>query len=135
MEMNQGARVAGFAFLATVGILDLPGVVSNQAVAQMNWLTPHLDSQRHHNIRRHQQRLHEKRLQRKGAVQDQSSPPPVSPGPEPVRRQQLMRQIEPEYHRRVQLHGKASADDWLRRTAWQLGGEEGRTARQRAENQ
>ena len=119
--MKPGARVAGFTLLATAAMLDLPGVVSNQAVAQMNWLTPHLESQRHHNIRRHQQRLHEKRLQHKGVVQDQSSSPPVSPGPEPVRRQQLMRQIEPEYHRRVQLYGKANADDWLSRTAWQLG--------------
>ena len=133
--MKRGARVAGFTFFATVGMFDLPGIANNQAVAQMNWLTPHLESQRHHNIRRHQQRLHEKRLQRTGVVQDQSSTRPVSPGPDPVRRQQLMRQIEPEYHRRVQLYGKANADDWLSRTAWRLGVEEGRRARQRAVRQ
>lgn len=130
MTMKKSAQVAGLAVLATVGMLDPPGVVSNQAVAQMNWLTPHLESQRHHNIRRHQQRL-----QRQGTAQDQPRRARVSPGPDPVRRQQLKRQIEPEYHRRVQLYGKASADDWLRRTAWQLGVEEGRRARQRAQNQ
>lgn len=133
--MKKSAGVAGLAVLATVGMLDPPGVVGNQAVAQMNWLTPHLESQRHHNIRRHQQRLHEQRLQRQGTAQDQPRRPPVSPGPDPVRREQLKRQLEPEYHRRVQLYGKASADDWVRRTAWQLGVEEGRRARQRAENQ
>jgi hypothetical protein len=135
--MKQSARIAGLAVLATVGMPDVPGVISNQADAQMKWLTPHLESQRHHNIRRHQQRLHEQRLQRQGTgtAQDQPRRPPVSPGPDPVRREQLKRQLEPEYHRRVQLYGKASADDWLRRTAWQLGVEEGRRARQRAENQ
>lgn len=133
--MKQGARVAGLAGLVIVGMLDIPGVGSNQAVAQMNWLGPHLDSQRHNNIRRHQQRLHEQRLQRSGTGRHPSSSPPVSPGPDPVRREQLKRQLEPEYHRRVQLYGKASADDWLRRTAWRLGVEEGRRARQRAEGQ
>jgi hypothetical protein len=133
--MKRSVQVAGLAVFATVGMLDPPGAVSNQAVAQMNWLTPHLESQRHHNIRRHQQRLHEQRLQRQGTAQGRPSQPSVSPGPDPVRRQQLMRQLEPEYHRRVQLYGKASADDWLRRTAWQFGREEGRRARQRAENQ
>lgn len=38
MKMKKSARVAGLAVLATVGMLGPPGVVSNQAVAQMNGL-------------------------------------------------------------------------------------------------
>jgi hypothetical protein len=93
--------------------------------AAMDWLTPHLDSQRYNNnIRRRQQQM-----QRKGTSRYQRGRPAISPGPDPVRRQQLMRQIEPEYWRRVRAHGKASADRWLKRTAYQLGVEEGRRAR------
>lgn len=40
-----------------------------------------------------------------------------------------MRQVEPEYRKRVQTYGKAKADEWLKRTAYRLGVEEGRRAR------
>lgn len=136
--MKRNGRVAGLAVFAAVGMLGLPGPATNQAVAQMDWLTPHLQSQRHDNLRRHQQRLHQQRRQREGVLQQhQRSQPSASPGPDPARREQLMRRLEPEYHRRVQLYGKASADDWLKRTAWQFGVEEGRRARarQRAKDQ
>jgi hypothetical protein len=83
----------------------------------MDWLTPNLESQRHDNIRRHQRR---QRAQR------QSAPATGIPA---ARRQQPMRQIEPEYCRRVRLHGKASADRWLKKTAWEIGVVEGRKAR------
>ena len=49
--------------------------------------------------------------------------------PNPARVQQKMREIEPEYRRRVLRDGKAAADAWLVRTARQWGIEEGRRAR------
>ncbi|PLP59666.1 hypothetical protein CYK37_10190 [Mesorhizobium loti] len=97
----------------------LPDVGVSQALAQMDWLTPKLESQRHDNLRQHQQRqrTHQRRPQ---------SP---RPGISPQRMRQLMRQVEPEYRKRVQTYGKAKADEWLKRTAYRLGVEEGRRAR------
>ncbi|WP_054308959.1 hypothetical protein [Mesorhizobium sp. 1M-11] len=97
----------------------LPGAGVPSAHAQMDWLTPKLESQRYDNTRRHQQRLGTYRQR------PQSSRPGISP----ARMRQLMRQVEPEYRRRVQIHGKARADEWLKRTAYRLGVEEGRRAR------
>lgn len=93
------------------------GAGVSQALAQMDWLTPGLESQRYDNLRRHQQRTYQQR------------PRAPRPGISPQRMQQLMRQVEPEYHRRVRLYGKPRADEWLKRTAYRLGIEEGRRAR------
>ncbi len=43
----------------------------------------------------------------------------------------LWRQLEPEYLRRVQADGKASADAWLAATAQEMGRRDGRAARER----
>lgn len=51
--------------------------------------------------------------------------------PSQAQMQAIARQLEPEYRRRVQADGKASADAWLRQTAWELGRQAGRAARQR----
>lgn len=45
--------------------------------------------------------------------------------------QALWKQLEPEYLRRVQADGKASADAWLAATARELGRRDGEAARQR----
>jgi len=51
--------------------------------------------------------------------------------PSQAQMQAIANQLEPEYRRRVQADGKASADAWLRQTAWELGRQAGRAARQR----
>ena len=51
--------------------------------------------------------------------------------PSPARTEALMRRLRPEYARRVKRDGKASADRWLKKTAWELGNAEGRAARRR----
>jgi hypothetical protein len=128
MKLRVLTMVMAIAF-ATGGI-ELPMLSVGTAVA-MDWLTPHLESQRYNNnLRRRQQQM-----QRKGTARYQPGQPAITHGPDPARRRQLMRQIEPEYRRRVQLYGKGSADRWLQRTAWRLGVEEGRRARRRAQNQ
>ncbi len=114
--MKRAVLILAGIFLAT-GQSSEVGIAPAQA--QMDWLTPNLESQRHNNIRRHQQRL------RTNQQHMRSQRPTISP----QRRQQLMRQIEPEYRRRVRLYGKARADEWLKRTAYRIGVEEGRRAR------
>lgn len=103
-------------------VSPLPGAGISQALAQMDWLTPGLESQRYDNLRRHQQRTYQQRSY-------QQRPRAPRPGISPQRMQQLMRQVEPEYRRRVRLYGKPRADEWLKRTAYRLGVEEGRRAR------
>jgi hypothetical protein len=127
--MTRSMLLAGAVVLAVIGVPGLFGSAFHQAVA-MDWLTPRLESQRHDNIRRHQQRTKQQRI--KMTAGDHASRP--SPSLSPERREQLMRQLEPEYRRRVQLHGQVSADNWLKRTAWRLGVEEGRKAGLRAES-
>lgn len=107
--------LAGFTLL----INPLPVAGVSQALAQMDWLTPGLESQRYDNLRRHQQRRQTYRQQPRGQ----------KPGISPQRMRQLMRQIEPEYRRRVRLYGQTRADEWLKRTAYRIGVEEGRRAR------
>lgn len=43
--------------------------------------------------------------------------------------QQALSRIAPEYERRVQADGLASADDWLRETATRMGREDGESTR------
>ena len=43
---------------------------------------------------------------------------------------QFLAQLRPEYEQRVRRDGKASADQWLRETAFKLGQQDGRAARQ-----
>jgi exonuclease VII large subunit len=114
--MRRTALILAGLFLA---IAQSPNFGIAPAQAQMDWLTPNLEAQRYNNMRRHQQRL------RTNQQHMRSQRPTISP----QRRQQLMRQIEPEYRRRVRLHGKARADEWLKRTAYRIGVEEGRRAR------
>ena len=122
MKLRALAILMAVAFAAGSTELLMLGA---RPAAAMDWLTPHLESQRfNNNLRRRQQQM-----KRKAAPRYQSGRAATSPGPDPVRRQQLMREIEPEYWRRVRAHGKASADRWLKRTAYQLGVEEGRRAR------
>lgn len=96
-------------------------------VPAQDFLGSFLESQRYNNLLEHQQRQIKPRnragqpAQQRGAASMSSS-----------RRAQLARQLKPEYERRVRRDGKASADLWLKRTAWQLGYEEGRKARRRA---
>ncbi len=111
--------------LLAVGSLQISDLGVRPAAA-MDWLTPNLESQRHNNIRRHQQR---QRAQHRTAQPRYAAPRQSAPGISAARRQQLMRQIEPEYYRRVRAHGKASADRWLKKTAWEMGVAEGRKAR------
>jgi hypothetical protein len=118
------------AIALAIGGAELPGLGVAPAAA-MDWLTPHLESQRYNNNIRRRQR----QMQREGTARFQPGQPATSPGPDPARRQQLMRQIEPEYRWRVKRYDKASADRWLKQSAWQLGVEEGRRARQRARSQ
>ncbi len=103
--------------LAVLGLWPEMGIAPAQA--QMDWLTPNLESQRYNNLRQHQQSQRSNR--------QKTAQPRISP----QRRQQLMRQIEPEYRRRVRMYGKARANEWLKRTAWRIGVEEGRRARNR----
>jgi len=128
--MKPAVLTLVMAIAFVTGIAELPRLGVRSAAA-MDWLTPHIDSQRYNNNLRRRQR----QMQRQGASRDQSGQPAFSQGPDPARRQQLLRQIEPEYRRRVHLYGKASADRWLKRTAWRLGVEEGRRARLRARSQ
>jgi hypothetical protein len=51
--------------------------------------------------------------------------------PSQARMNELMAQLMPEYEQRVRQDGKASADQWLRETAFRLGQQDGRAARQR----
>ena len=101
--MRRKVEIAVLAAAMTIGLADLPGLGVTPAQAQMDWLTPGLEAQRHANIRRAQQR----RQQGSAAVR-----------PNPARMEMFRRQLEPEYYRRVQRDGKAAADEWLRRTAW-----------------
>lgn len=114
--------MAAAVLLASLPVSDL-GV---RPAAAMDWLTPNLESQRHNNIRRHQQR---QRAQHRATQPRYAAPSRPAPGISAARRQQMMRQIEPEYYRRVRAHGKASADRWLKKTAWEMGVAEGRKAR------
>lgn len=98
----------------------LPEIGVAAALAQ-DWLTPNLEAQRYNNLRRHQQRLRARPAPRQSA----------RPGMSPQRQAELRRQIEPEYWRRVRRDGKARADAWLKRIAFQLGFQEGRKARLR----
>lgn len=113
------------AVLLAAGGLQVPGLGIGSAMA-MDWLTPNLESQRHNNIRRHQQR---QRAQPRMAQPRHAAPRNGVSGISAARRQQMMRRIEPEYYRRVRQHGKASADRWLKKTAWEMGVAEGRKAR------
>lgn len=128
--MKSSVHTTAMAIALAIGGAELPALGVAPAAA-MDWLTPHLESQRYNNNIRRRQR----QMQREGTARYQRGQPAIAVGPDPARRQQLMRQIEPEYRRRVQLYGKGSADRWLKRTAWRLGVEEGRRARRRAENQ
>lgn len=112
---RRALLLAGFTLL----INPLPVAGVSQALAQMDWLTPGLESQRYDNLRRHQQRRPTYRQQPRGQ----------KPAISLQRMRQLMRQIEPEYRRRVRLYGQARADEWLKRTAYRIGVEEGRRAR------
>lgn len=51
--------------------------------------------------------------------------------PSRAQMQALWEQLEPEYMRRVQADGKASADAWLAAAARELGRRDGQAARQR----
>jgi hypothetical protein len=51
--------------------------------------------------------------------------------PSRAQMQAMWKQLEPEYLRRVQADGKASADAWLAATARELGRRDGQAARQR----
>ena len=42
-----------------------------------------------------------------------------------------MAELEPEYRRRIRVHGKASADRWLKSTAYAMGQRDGARARRR----
>lgn len=117
--MRRKPGIAVLALAMIVGLADLPGLEVLPARAQMDWLTPGLKAQRHANIRRAQQRRQQGSAAQPGVI-----------GPNPARMQQFRRQLEPEYYRRVQRDGKAAADEWLRRTAWRIGVQEGRRARQ-----
>jgi hypothetical protein len=55
--------------------------------------------------------------------------PHPAPAVDTSRRDELMRQIAPEYERRVRLYGKASADEWLAATAREMGRQDGVRAR------
>lgn len=120
--MRRKAGIAMVAVAMAIGFADLPGLGVTRAQAQMDWLTPGLEAQRHANIRRAQQRRQQGSVAR-----------PATIGPNPARMEMFRRQLEPEYYRRVQRDGKAAADEWLRRTAWRIGQEEGRRARQEFE--
>lgn len=121
------AMVLTIAF--ATGGADLP-MLGIAPAAAMDWLTQHLESQRYNNnLKRRQQQM-----QRKGPARYQRGQSAIPHGPDPARRQYLMRHVEPEYRWRIRRYGKASADSWLKRTAWQLGVDEGRRARQRVQN-
>ncbi|MDR7034997.1 hypothetical protein [Mesorhizobium sp. BE184] len=49
--------------------------------------------------------------------------------PSQAQMNEVMRRLKPEYERRVQREGRASANRWLKRTAYRLGQEAGRSAR------
>lgn len=49
--------------------------------------------------------------------------------PSRARMNQLMRRLKPEYERRAQRDGRESANKWLKRTAYNLGRQDGRRAR------
>ena len=51
--------------------------------------------------------------------------------PSRAQMQAMWKQLEPEYLRRMQADGKASADAWLAATARELGRRDGQAARQR----
>jgi hypothetical protein len=44
------------------------------------------------------------------------------------------REIAPEYQRRVRMEGKASADRWLTRKAWEMGQRDGQIRRRAGDN-
>lgn len=90
------------------------------AAAQMDWLTPHLDSQRWNNLREHQRGQQAKRT-----APRPPAPRPMSPQHESdawaAQREARKAQLRPEYERRVVTEGRESANRWLAEKAPELG--------------
>lgn len=77
------------------------------AMAQMDWLSPHLENQRHDNIRRHQQRTVAKRSA--DTAQSRQTPARITM----AQRQSAWSRHKAEYRRRLLREGQAGADRWL----------------------
>lgn len=95
--MTQLALVA-----AAVALLAVPG----PAMAQMDWLTPSLENQRHHNLRRHQQRLKQRNDPPDRQIQGR---PTITP----AQRQAAWSRHKTEYRRVLLRQGQPAADRWL----------------------
>jgi hypothetical protein len=76
------------------------------ALAQMDWLTPHLEIQRQNNIRKHQQGT-------AGKKAEANAQPQAAPSVTPAQRQAAWSRHRGEYTLRVLRDGQASADRWL----------------------
>jgi hypothetical protein len=103
-------------------------VLAPGAAAGMDWLTPHLESQRFGNQLRRNQRARERTLQGRGQTQSGTGgaaapvpqggaqPPPAAPArgqPTMAQRQAAWSRHRAEYQRRLLRDGQASADRWL----------------------
>ncbi len=103
------------AIVAIVFTATSVSVVAVPSPAAAQWLGPHLEAQRHDNLRRHQQRLHKKRLQerqaqqpRRGQQQRQQAAP-ISM----AQRQAAWSRHKAEYRRIMLQRGPGAADRWL----------------------
>ena len=89
--------------------------VASPAPAQMDWLTPHLDSQRYKNTMDAQRRAREKRRQQ-GHEGQQARQGPEAGEQRPVtlaERQAAWSRNKAEYRRRMLHEGPRAADRWL----------------------
>lgn len=93
------------AFPAVAAALILSPV---PAAAQMDWLTPHLETKRNDNIRRHQQRTAGTGTEAE-AAQSQQRDETITM----AQRQAAWSRHKAEYRRRLLREGQAGADNWL----------------------
>ena len=86
-------------------VLVLVGCAAAPPASAMDWLTPHLESQRNSNLLRHQQSLQKHDQQPKAAAGAKRS--------SLAKRQATWQQSKVEYRRRLLRDGQPSADRWL----------------------
>jgi hypothetical protein len=127
--MNRLLSLLAVALIATAG----------SSASAMDWLSPHLESQRQQNIQRHQQegaRSRQKQQVERPSAKRPSQARPMSPRAEAQARaegkkvmQSHRPRMEREHKRRVQRDGRASADRWLKAEAFALGERVGKQMR------
>ena len=93
----------------TGGALLLALLVWSPAAAPMDWLSPHLESKRHDNVRKRQQQQHQRNRQLQQTKQQ------TAPGRQitMAERQAAWSRHKSEYRRKLLSEGQTGADRWL----------------------